>query len=177
MVSLVGCAVLVGIGRGAGEEGSGAANEGKQEITAQDSLDDLIQNQVEDYALQKNEPLKPKPKDSIESRTLTYESSDGTVVNHVVGFVVPKYAYYAKSADSETFADTYVKGSAKGLDLGGEPERSEFQIEDENSKEVGRGVLLQGTQSDALFWINGRLNAAVKAPTGEAQDFYNKLTY
>jgi hypothetical protein len=63
------------------------------------------------------------------------------------------------------------------VNLGGEPERSEFQVEDENGKQVGRGLLLQGTQSDAIFWINGRLTGAVKAPTGYAQDFYDELTY
>ncbi len=54
---------------------------------------------------------------------------------------------------------------------------SGLNIPTENGKQVGRGLLLQGTQSDAIFWINGRLTGAVKAPTGYAQDFYDELPY
>ena len=157
-------------------------NEGKREVTGQGSLEDLILEQVGDFTLQTNEPLKAKPKDSTDSRVLTYRSSDGTEVKHIVGFVVPKYAYSAKTADSEAFADSYVESAAKPgstgkMDLGGEPKRSDFQVKDENGKQVGRGVLLQGTQSDAVFWINGKLNASVKTPAGDGQDFYDKLPY
>ena len=119
---------------------------GKQEVTGEGSLEDLIPEQVGDYTLQTNEPLKAKPKNSTDARVLTYRSSDGTEVNHVVGLTIPRYAYTAKSRDSEDFATGFLK-QPNGVDLGGEPKRSEFQVKDEDDNEVGRGVLLQGTQS------------------------------
>jgi hypothetical protein len=186
VVGLVGCAALVAGSRGAGEEDGGSGNQqggavntsatangDKQEAPEQGSLDTLIPEQVGDFTLQTNQPLKSKPKSSTESRQLTYKSSDDMQINHVVGFVAPAYV------NNEEFVSGFFESGEKGIkqDLGGEPERSEFLVEDENGKQVGRGVFLAGTQNDALFWTNGRLTAVVKAPTGHAQDFYDELTY
>jgi hypothetical protein len=168
--------VLLVVAVGGGALLLAAANGGKQEATAQVSLDDLIPHQVGDFTLQTSEPLKAQPEHSTDTRQTTYRSSDGTEVNHVVGFVTTRYAYSEKSANSEAYVDGFLK-LPKGMDLGGEPERSEFQVEDEYGKQIGRGVLLQGTQYDWLAWVNGRLNAVVRAPTGEGQDFYNELPY
>jgi hypothetical protein len=185
LLGFVGCAALIAAGSGgASEEGgdgadqqggevntSSADSEGKREAPEQGSIDDLIPSQVGDFKLQTNQPLKAKPKSSTESKQLTYSSSDDIQVNHVVGFVTPAYV------NNEEFIDSFLEGAGKGVDFGGEPERSEFQVEDEEGNQVGRGVLLEGTQNDSMFWTNGRLTAAVKAPSGYAQDFYDELPY
>jgi hypothetical protein len=158
-----------------------AANGGKQEVTGEVSLHDLIPNQVGDYTLQTNEPYKLPSKQAKdtnpESRRVTYESSEGDAVNHVVGILTPRYAYSAQTTESERFIDGFLTAGAEDISLGGDPKRSEFQVMDASGKQVGRGVLLQGTESDALFWVNERLNAAVKTPAGEGQNFYNELPY
>jgi hypothetical protein len=154
---------------------------GKQEATGEASLHDLIQNQVGDYTLQTNEPYKLSPKQAAEatpeSRRVTYESSEGDEVNHVVGILTPRYAYSAQTEESKRFIDGFLEGGAKDASVGGDPKRSEFAVTDASGKQVGRGILLQGTDSDALFWVNERLSAAVKAPAGEGQNFYDELPY
>lgn len=182
VIGLGGCAVLLAGSGGAGEDAStstsATANGEKREATGQGSLDDLIQKQVGDFTLQTNEPLKSKPKSSTESRQTTYKSSDGTQVNHVVGFVIPKYAYSANTTESEGFANGFLEAPESiKKELGGVPKRSEFQVEDENGKQVGRGLLLEGTQSEYFLWTNERLTGAVKAPTGYGQNFYDELPY
>jgi hypothetical protein len=54
------------------------------------------------------------------------------------------------------FIDGFLEGGAKDVSVGGDP---------------------KGTDSDALFWVNERLTAAVKAPAGEGQNFYDELPY
>ena len=98
-------------------------------------------------------------------------------MNHVVGILTPRYAYSAQTTESNRFIDAFLQAAAEDLSLGGDPKRSEFQVTDASGKQVGRGVLLQGTESDAVVWVNERLSTLVKAPAGEGQNFYNKLPY
>ena len=153
---------------------------GKQEATGEVSLQDLIPNQVGDYTLQTNEPyeLPSKAKESSpETRRVTYESSEGDEVIQIVGILTPRYAYSEQTTESERFIDGFLEAGVKGLDLGVDPKRSEFQVTDASGKQVGRGVLVQGTESDAVLWVNERLSAVVKAPAGEGQNFYDDLPY
>ena len=190
VLGLVGGAALISAVNGkAGEEGSAAtnqrgeeastsatANAEKREAPSQGSLDNLIPEQVGDFTLETSEPWNTGAEASTDSKRITYKSSEGIEVTHMVGFVTPKYA------NDKGFAEGYLKSFTKPsslneLDLGGEPERSDFEIKDESGKQVGRGVLLLGTENDFWAWTNGRLTAALKVPKGYGQDFYNELPY
>jgi outer membrane biosynthesis protein TonB len=134
-------------------------------------LDDLVQQQVGDFTLQGSaEWPEATQAGATQALVMEYAASDGTPLTH----------YLAAFSSPDTANDSHQVGVDALVDRGYQVVE-EFRLEDEQGKQFGTAVVLQGeiegTAYSVVLWSNGNLDARTWGPGETAVDFFNATSY
>jgi hypothetical protein len=135
------------------------------------SLDDLVQEQVGNFTLQKIEKIPEAiSAGATDARTMTYASADGVQIGHDL-----------TAWTSEDLAGQQIQAVGEALESKGFQKVKEFQVTDDGGQQIGTGAAfkgqIEGTTIEVVLWSNGVLFCSIFAPEGYAVDFYNSLGY
>ncbi|HET7272039.1 MAG TPA: hypothetical protein VFI90_13250 [Rubrobacter sp.] len=135
------------------------------------SLDDLVQQQVGNFTLQKIEKIPEAiSAGATDARTMIYASADGLQIGHDL-----------TAWTSPDLADQQIQAVGDALTSKGFQRAKEFQVTDDQGQQIGTGAAytgeIQGTTIEVILWSNGVLFCSIFAPEGYGVDFYNSLGY
>ena len=137
-------------------------------LSADGSLDGLVQERVGDFALQQSEALAwVEDAGATEGRELLYASPEGVEVVH-----------WLTDWDSPAAADRIFRAQAEDFASEGYEQAERFEVTGQEGERLGSGVALAGSDGDeVVLWTNNDGFYAVFAPEGYGMDFYENLAY
>lgn len=181
---------VLGSASGGGGDGGGGEittpDEGGGEVTTPDeggdggsgspppdegSLDEIVQEQVGDFKLEKVEEIPPaREKGVTDALQMEYTASDGTPLLHLVG------AFDSADSANQLLEDDIDRIRSEGFEV-----VDEGVVESQDGEELGNYVVMQGeiegTEVLSVLWTNGNLEASALAPGEGAVDFYSNSEY